>query len=340
MNSLPMNSLPTDSTTLPAAIASDAPIIAAHTIVKTYRTGFWLNQQISPLQGVSLTVQSGETFGLLGPNGAGKTTLLKILLGIVRPTSGGGAVLGRPIGDRATKQRLGYLPENPYFYGHLTGWEYLDYAGKIFQLPARVRKQRIPELLDWVELDRTAARTKSMNQYSKGMVQRVGMAQALINDPDVVFLDEPMSGLDPLGRYQIREIILTLKRQGKTIFFNSHILSDVEQICDRVAILHRGNLLHCGSLQTLLGADDAYRVRGRGGDLAQLDGLLPQWLEAYERQDDLWEGVLHRNLQDFLAAIAPTQTQPLEMVRSRPTLEQFFVRTIRAAQAQAQQNQD
>jgi ABC-2 type transport system ATP-binding protein len=335
-----MNPVSTDSTVPQAAIATDAPIIAAHTIVKTYRAGFWLNQQVSPLKGVSLTVQPGETFGLLGPNGAGKTTLLKILLGIVRPSSGSGTVLGRPIGDRATKQRLGYLPENPYFYGHLTGWEYLDYAGKIFQLPASVRKRRIPELLDWVELDRTAARTKSMNQYSKGMVQRVGMAQALINDPDVVFLDEPMSGLDPLGRYQIREIILTLKRQGKTIFFNSHILSDVEKICDRVAILHQGTLLHTGALQELLGTDDAYRVRGHGGDLAQLDALLPQWLDAYQRQDDFWEGVLHRNLQDFLNAIIPTQTQLIEMVRSRPTLEQFFVRTIRAAQAQDQQVRD
>lgn len=328
-----MNPVSTDSTVPQAAIATNPPIITAHQIVKIYRAGFWLNQQVSPLKGVSLTVQSGEIFGLLGPNGAGKTTLLKTLLGIVRPTSGSGTVLGRPIGDRATKQRLGYLPENPYFYGHLTGWEYLDYAGKIFQLPASVRQRRIPELLDWVELDRTAARTKSMNQYSKGMVQRVGMAQALINDPDVVFLDEPMSGLDPLGRYQIREIILTLKRQGKTIFFNSHILSDVEKICDRVAILHQGTLLHSGSLQELLGADDAYRVRGQGGDVAQLDALLPQWLDAYERQGELWEGILHRNLQDFLTAIAPTQTLPLEIVRSRPTLEQFFVHTIRAAQS-------
>ena len=220
-------------------------VVETWDISKTYRTGFWLNTKVQSLQPLSLAVKHGETFGLLGPNGAGKTTLLKILLGVIRPTKGRGVLLGRPIGDRQTKQRIGYLPENAYFYDFLTAWEFLNYIGGLFQIPKSRRKQRITEILDVVGLAQKTAKKKQLRQYSKGMLQRVGMAQALINDPEVVFLDEPMSGLDPLGRYQVREIILSLKAQGKTIFFNSHILTDVEQICDRIAILARGGITVC-----------------------------------------------------------------------------------------------
>jgi ABC-2 type transport system ATP-binding protein len=215
-------------------------VVETFGLTKSYRTGFWLNKVVTPLKQCSLSVYAGQTFGLLGPNGAGKTTLLKTLLGIIRPTSGRGFVLSAPLGDRSVKQRLGYLPENPYFYDYLTGWEFLEFTAGLFQLPASVKRKRIPELLNLVGLAQSAAKKKQMRRYSKGMLQRVGMAQALINDPDLIFLDEPMSGLDPLGRFQMREIILSLKAQGKTIFFNSHVLSDVELICDRVAILAQG----------------------------------------------------------------------------------------------------
>lgn len=241
-------------TTQSAPIEMDRPaVVKTVALKKVYHTGFWLNQKVTTLQDCTLQVFQGETFGLLGQNGAGKTTLLKTLLGIIRPTSGTGLLLGKPLGDRSVKQRVGYLPENAYFYDYLTGWEFLEYAAGLFRIPKSVQQKRIPELLDLVGLAQSSARKKQLRQYSKGMLQRVGMAQALINDPEVVFLDEPMSGLDPLGRYQIREIIVSLKSQGKTIFFNSHILSDVEKICDRVAILARGEILCVGSLQDLQG---------------------------------------------------------------------------------------
>ena len=194
--------------------------IVADGLSKTYRTGFWINQKISSLQDFSLTIRQGETFGVLGPNGAGKTTLLKILLGIVKPTSGTGEILGYPLGDRTAKQSIGYLPENAYYYDYLTGWELLDFIGSLFGVAPTLRRQRIADLLDLVGLSQSVARKKQLRQYSKGMVQRIGVAQALINDPEIVFLDEPMSGLDPVGRYQVREIILMLKNQGKTVFFN------------------------------------------------------------------------------------------------------------------------
>ena len=216
------------------------PVVLTSELRKVYRTGFFLNQKIVSLKSCSLKVYKGETFGLLGPNGAGKTTLLKLLLGIIRPTSGRALLLGRPLGDRSVKERIGYLSENPYLYDYLTCWEFLQLAAGLFQIPKKVQRQRIPQLLELVGLSQADARKKQLRRYSKGMLQRVGMAQALINDPELVFLDEPMSGLDPVGRYQMREIILALKAAGKTIFFNSHVLSEVEQICDRIAILAQG----------------------------------------------------------------------------------------------------
>jgi ABC-2 type transport system ATP-binding protein len=292
---------------------------------KIYRTGFWLNQKVTTLQNFSLQVFQGETFGLLGPNGAGKTTLLKTLLGIIRPTAGRGLLLGKPLGDRAIKQRVGYLPESPYFYDYLTGWEVLQYAAGLFQIPAEVQRRRIPELLELVGMAQSAARKKQLRHYSKGMVQRIGMAQALINDPEVVFLDEPMSGLDPLGRYQIREIILSLKAQGKTIFFNSHVLSDVEKICDRVAILARGELLCTGSLQELLGTAELYQMKIQGGN----PDVLRQWIPDLEFQDNLWQGHLKGDPQDLLSTLNLMNATLIGMNLARPSLEDFFVQQLR-----------
>lgn len=318
MNTVPQSSI--------EPLKADRPIVVqTSNLRKVYRTGFWMNQKLITLQDCSLRVYQGETFGLLGQNGAGKTTLLKILLGIVRPTSGTGLLLGKPLGDRTVKQRVGYLPENPYFHDYLTGWEFLQYAAGLFKIPSSIQRKRIPELLDLVGLAQSAARKKQLRQYSKGMLQRIGMAQALINDPDVVFLDEPMSGLDPLGRYQIREIIQSLKAQGKTIFFNSHVLSDVEKICDRVAILARGELLCNGSLHDLLGTADFYQVRVRGGN----PEILRRWIPDIEFSDTYWQGHLKGDPQDFIASLELMGAQLLGMNLARISLEEFFVQQLR-----------
>ncbi len=301
--------------------------IVANGLSKTYRTGFWLNQKISSLQDFSLTIRQGETFGVLGPNGAGKTTLLKILLGIVKPTAGTGEILGYPLGDRAAKQSIGYLPENAYYYDYLTGWELLDFIGSLFGVEPSLRRQRIADLLDLVGLSQSVARKKQLRQYSKGMVQRIGVAQALINDPAIVFLDEPMSGLDPVGRYQVREIILMLKNQGKTVFFNSHILSDVELICDRIGILNKGELVAIGTLNELLGTEQSYQVSGRGGSEAELQ----PWLEHLIFQNDTWHGQLAKDLPEFLTYIASIGAKAIAIELARQTLEEFFIDQIKAS---------
>jgi ABC-2 type transport system ATP-binding protein len=304
----------------------EQPVVQTFSLKKSYRTGFWLNKVVTPLKQCTLSVYAGQTFGLLGPNGAGKTTLLKTLLGIIRPTAGRGFILGQPLGDRGIKQRIGYLPENPYFYDYLTGWEFLDFTAGLFQLPASVKRKRIPELLDLVGLAQSAAKKKQMRRYSKGMLQRVGMAQALINNPDVIFLDEPMSGLDPLGRYQMREIILSLKAQGKTIFFNSHVLSDVEVICDRVAILAQGDLICEGTLDELLGTDsDIYQIQGRGGNAESLHQLVP----SLEIQGDRWHGEFRGEPEQLMHGLHQSQAQLLKMDLVRPTLEDFFIQQLR-----------
>jgi ABC-2 type transport system ATP-binding protein len=301
------------------------PIVLTSELQKVYRTGFWLNQKIVSLKNCSLQVYPGETFGLLGPNGAGKTTLLKLLLGIIRPTGGRGLLLGKPLGDRSVKQRIGYLPENPYLYDYLTGWEFLEMAAGLFQIPNNIQRQRIPQLLELVGLPQTDAKKKAMRRYSKGMLQRVGMAQALINDPDLVFLDEPMSGLDPLGRYQMREIILSLKASGKTIFFNSHVLSEVEQICDRVAILAKGTLICAGSLDELLGNESTYHVKGQGGDIE----VLKKWLTNLQYEPNgSWQGLLQEDYYDFIASLRLMGGKIITMNLSRQSLEEFFIQQI------------
>lgn len=300
------------------------PAVETSQLGKLYRTGFWMNQKIESLKSCTLTVFQGETFGLLGQNGAGKTTLLKTLLGIVRPTSGWGLLLGQPLGDRTVKQRVGYLPENPYFYDYLTGWEFLQFTAGLFQIPASVQRQRIPDLLDLVGLAKSAAIKKQLRQYSKGMLQRIGMAQALINDPVLVFLDEPMSGLDPMGRYQMREIILSLKAQKKTIFFNSHVLSDVEQICDRVGILAQGELICIGNLNELLGTTETYHVKGKGGHL----NVLKKWVPDLELEGEVWYGHLQASPQDFIATLTLMGAQLIGMNLARPSLEEFFLQQL------------
>ncbi len=312
---------------LPLYSTANHPISVVETwnLNKIYRTGFWLNQTVQSLTNCSLSVQQGETFGLLGPNGAGKTTLLKILLGVIRPTSGRAVLLDKPIGDRATKQRVGYLPENPYFYDFLTAWEFLEFVAGLFQIPQSKQKQRIPQLFDLVGLAQKTAKKKQLRQYSKGMMQRVGMAQALINDPELVFLDEPMSGLDPLGRYQVREIILSLKEQGKTIFFNSHVLTDVEQICDRIAILARGELICIGSLEDILGSANVYQVVVKGGTQTQLQ----EWMTGLKLDNNLWHGQLKGDPQAFIDNLSNLNVQLINLNLARASLEEYFIRQLK-----------
>lgn len=307
-----------------AAIVHRPVIIKTQDLGKTYRTGFWLNQKIASLRRCSLEIYKGETFGLLGPNGAGKTTLLKLLLGIIRPSSGSAQLLNQPAGDQTTKQQIGYLPENPYFYDYLTGWEFLVYSAGLFNIPSSIYKERIPTLLDMVGLSRQAAIQKQLRQYSKGMLQRIGMAQALINDPDIIFLDEPMSGLDPTGRYQVREVILSLKEQGKTIFFNSHILADVELICDRIAILNNGELICQGSLHDLLGTPNAYFVKGQGGSL----DVLKKWLDNLTFEGGYWQGYLYGSPHDFMTSVHLMNGRLLTLDLRQLSLEEFFIQQI------------
>ncbi|MBF2058480.1 MAG: ABC transporter ATP-binding protein [Cyanobacterium sp. T60_A2020_053] len=300
-------------------------VVETYDLTKTYVTGFWLNKKIPSLKNCTLQVFEGETFGLLGPNGAGKTTLLKTLLGIIKPTSGKAFLLGKSLGDNSVKKRLGYLPENAYYYEFLTGWEFLNFIGDLFQIPSQEKKRRIIELLDLVGLAKNTAQKKQLRQYSKGMMQRVGMAQALINNPEIVFFDEPMSGLDPMGRYQVRQIILSLKEQGKTIFFNSHILADVEKICDRIAILGRGELLNIGSLDDILGTTKNYQVVVKNISALRLQ----DWLDNIRQENDLCIGELKSNPEDFMAFLRVEGAGLISMNLARESLEDYFIQQLK-----------
>jgi len=221
-------------------------------LTKHYTKGFWRPRPYAALQDLTLEVGQAEVFGFLGPNGAGKTTTLKLLMQLIFPTSGRAEILGRPAGDVAVRRRLGYLPENPYFYDNLTAEELLLYFARLFGYSAAEGRQRASRLLDEVGIGEE--RRFQLRKFSKGMVQRVGIAQALVNDPEVLFFDEPMSGLDPLGRREVRELILRLRDEGRTVFFSSHVLSDAEALCSRVAILAKGRLAVVGSLEELTSA--------------------------------------------------------------------------------------
>jgi len=226
------------------------PIIEIENLTKDFQIGFWKKHPVRALDHLNLCVEKGEVFGFLGPNGAGKTTTLKLLMDLIRPTAGAARVLGAPVTSVSIRRRIGYLPENPYFYDYLTAEELLLYVGRLFGMRQPALGGRVRALLERVGLQ-NAGRLQ-LRKFSKGMIQRIGLAQAMINDPEVVFLDEPMSGLDPLGRREVRQAIQSLKGQGVTVFFSSHILPDVEALCDRVAILNRGRLQQVGALHEIL----------------------------------------------------------------------------------------
>src|ERR1700757_3223602 len=224
--------------------------LATYDLTKDYAVGFWRPRPYRALDRLTLEVEAGEVFGFLGPNGAGKTTTLKLLMQLIFPTSGRAELLGCPVGDVAVKRRIGYLPEQPYFYDYLTAEELLGYFASLFGYSAADRRARVARLLDEVGIG--AERRLQLRKFSKGMLQRVGIAQALINDPEVVFFDEPMSGLDPLGRREVRNLILKLRDRGCTVFFSSHVLSDAEALCSNVAILAKGRLVTTGRLTEML----------------------------------------------------------------------------------------
>jgi ABC-2 type transport system ATP-binding protein len=224
-------------------------MIKLESISKTFKEGL-SSKRVKALDGVSLTVNQGEVFGFLGPNGAGKSTAIKLLINLIYPDSGTATIMGHAVDDREMRRVVGFLPENPYFYDHLTAEELLWFGGSASGMSRAAIKERTAALLHQVDLH--SARNRALRTYSKGMVQRAGLALALIHDPQVVILDEPMSGLDPIGRKMVNDIILDLKRSGKTVFFSSHILSDIEKICDRVGIIIGGSLCLVDKLENLL----------------------------------------------------------------------------------------
>jgi ABC-2 type transport system ATP-binding protein len=266
------------------------PAIRIEELTKDYAIGFWRKRPYRALDRLSLAVEPGEVFGFLGPNGAGKTTTLKLLMQLIYPTSGRAEILGQPVGHVATRQRIGYLPENPYFYDYLTAEELLEYFAQLFGYDAAERRKRVASLLDRVGIG--AERRLQLRKFSKGMVQRIGIAQALINDPEVVFLDEPMSGLDPLGRRDVRNLILNLRDQGRTVFFSSHILADAEALCSRVAVVAGGRLAAAGRLSEML----AFEVRG-------------------------WELVLNGVTSEILARLEPVARKTTEISPGRYAIE-------------------
>jgi ABC-2 type transport system ATP-binding protein len=309
-----------------------AAAIATENLTKDYRVGFWRPRPYRALDDLSLVVGSGEVFGFLGPNGAGKTTTLKLLMQLVFPTAGRAEILGRPAGDPAVKRRIGYLPEHPYFYDYLTAEELLDYFAGLFGFARAERRARVARLLDAVGIG--AERRLQLRKFSKGMVQRVGLAQALINDPEVIFLDEPMSGLDPIGRREVRALILRLRDEGRTVFFSSHILADAEALCSRVAILAKGRLVACGSLSDML----AFEVRGWEAVVDQLPAEALAGIEPTpQRVHRIAEG---RYALEFSAEPSPEQVLPHLLARGgrlisvspvRQTLEDYFVEQVAAA---------
>ena len=300
--------------------------IALENIRKSYRPGFSRKRKTA-VDGLSLDVKHGEIFGLLGPNGAGKTTTLKIMLGLVSPDGGSGSLLGRPLGARDAHRLLGFLPEQPYFYGFLTAEKGLDFYGRFFGLDPRERAHRSARLLDMVGLARGSHLT--LDKYSKGMLQRFGIAQALINDAELLIMDEPSSGLDPVGQKEARDLLARLKEEGKTIFISSHQLSEVENICDSVSIINLGRSVKEGRLSELLEVEGVTSVLLRGANAASKERLSP--LARSVKESD---GMTHLEVEsgEVYRVLNAAEDLGLELVAVQPyrrTLEDLFMEAVR-----------
>jgi ABC-2 type transport system ATP-binding protein len=302
-----------------------APAIEIQSLTKDYAVGFWREKTRRSLDSLSLEVHEGEAFGFLGPNGAGKTTTLKLLMGVIFPTSGTARIRGRSIEDVAMHRDIGYLPEQPYFYDYLTARELLDYFARFFGYSAADRGERVEKFLDLVGL--SAAGNVQLRKFSKGMMQRIGIAQAILHDPKVVFLDEPMSGLDPVGRREVRDIILELKRQGHTVFFSTHILTDAEMLCDRVAVLVGGKLQGVGAPNEIVslevyGMEILFELKPGAAVPASLGDKVRHTGSRY--QVEVPEAGLYAALEQLKGADAKI----LGVVPLRPSLEDYFFKLV------------
>jgi ABC-2 type transport system ATP-binding protein len=308
--------------------AAGAPALETSGLSKSYPSGVLHRGRRSALEELTLSVPRGEVFGYLGPNGAGKTTTLKLLLGLLRADRGSARVLGVPHTERAWRYRAGYLPENPYLYDYLTPQEYLDYAGRLFGMPASERRERSAQLLRRVGLADSAR--VPMRRFSKGMLQRAGLAQALLNDPELVFLDEPMSGLDPIGRHMVKEVILDLRSRGRTVFFSTHILSDAESLCDRVGLLRAGRLVTVGRLDDILRIDVSHlEVLVSGVDAGLLERL--RGLKGKRALGERWIlEVEEKSLGPVISAVQEAGGRILSVQPVRESLEDYFIREMGA----------
>ena len=293
-------------------------VIETRALSKVYRD-FWGRQKVRALKALDLEVNRGEIFGLLGPNGSGKTTTIKLLLGLLFPSEGQALIFGKEATDVSKNDRIGYLPEESYLYKFLNAEETLDFYGRLFDIPVEVRKERIEKLLKMVKIDH--ARKRQLREYSKGMTRRIGLAQALINDPELILLDEPTSGLDPIGTREMKDMILELRDQGKTIVMCSHLLADVQDVCDRIAILHQGELKELGRVDSLLTVEDVTQIRAKQLSQACQDEVR----EVIQRhQGELLEmDNPTSTLEDlFLSIVSDSEARPgRRVVREEPASE-------------------
>jgi len=300
-----------------------AKAIEIRNLVKKYKT-------VTAVNDISLDVYEGEIFGFLGPNGAGKTTTIKTLLGLIFPTSGETLVLGKPAGDIDVKQKISYLPESPYFYEHMTAREVVGFYGGLFGLAGEAKNKRVDQLIEMVGLRDAAG--KPLRAFSKGMLQRVGIAQALINDPKILFFDEPTSGLDPIAHRDIRNLILHLKSEGRTIFLSSHQLSDVEMVCDRVSILNKGKIRRIGHVEDLIAGGNveivAENVKAKDGALAQLKAMT-SGIENIGDKMIVTASATTESKNKVLDWVRANDGDVLSVTQTRRTLEDIFYETVR-----------
>ena len=291
--------------TTPSAVPGDV-VIETRNLAKVYRD-FWGRSKKAALKPLDLEIRRGEIFGLLGPNGSGKTTTLKLLLGLIFPTSGEAFVFGRPATDVAKNERIGYLPEESYLYKFLDAEETLDFYGRLFGMPPEERARRAAALIEMVGLGRD--RKRQLREYSKGMTRRIGVAQALINDPELVLLDEPTSGLDPIGTREMKDLIIDLKQRGKTVIMCSHLLADVEDVCDRIAVLHQGELKELGRVEELLTVTGVTQFRAKGLSPEACDEVRA--VLARHGASDIEVGHPTTTLEDlFLEVVRDTEARP------------------------------
>jgi len=301
-------------------------------LAKTYKAGFWRSTQKCALKSLHLNVADGEIFGFLGPNGAGKTTTLKLLVGLVFPTGGSARILGRDIDDPWVKAQIGFLPEQPYFYDYLTARELLEYYAELSGVEAKSRSGKVERVLHRVGLGDAGG--LQLRKFSKGMLQRVGIAQAILHEPKVLFFDEPMSGLDPLGRREVRDLMEQLKHEGKTVFFSTHILSDAETLCDRVAVIHQGELRGVGAV-----ADLTSSVEGKV-EVVWQGNTVPAWIKALDAEchlaGDTVRAVLAEHHQEaVIDGLRRERTKIVSVTPVRTSLEEYYLGKLKPSEAAA-----